>query len=336
MDITEEDFRSYIVIKRGLSESSVKGCIMRRRIILEWLKGREFTKLNIEEFFMYLKDKELKNNTLNSYVFCLRYISSYFKDRGIDNNFMDGFSSFKKGKSNIILLSLEEIDTLINTRLSYGYNWGKDCSFLDDIYRTLTKFLAYTGCRFSEATKLRLENLDLETGKVNFVNTKNNDNRSTYLTQSLIADLKKLVHGKSVEELVFTNSRNKEIHPQDYSYDLKRRAIKAGIIKRIYPHLLRHCYATHMLEVEVPITDVATLIGHRDIQTTYETYTHLSDQKIKKAALRNPLTITNIDPLYLISLLREEFKKYHLENDERFIYEIQESESGFSFKITLK
>lgn len=187
-------------------------------------------------------------------------------------------------------------------------------------------FLAYTGCRYSEAANLMIKHLDLSAGKAIFINTKTNENRTAYFTEPLKSRLLNLVKGKSLDDLVFRNCVEKQINVTDYSNDLKKRAIKAGIVKRVFPHNFRHSYITHMLEAGVPITEVASLVGHKDIQTTYNNYMHLADKTLQKAAMRHPMVRKNVDPEEIIKSVKEILEGFHFEKDSRFKYSLVEKD----------
>ena len=187
----------------------------------------------------------------------------------------------------------------------------------------MTMFLAYTGCRYSEAAELTVKHLDLSAGKAIFINTKTNENRTAYFTEPLKSRLAKLVKDRSPDDRVFRNSTEKQIQVTDYSEDLKLRAKTAGITKRVFPHNFRHSYITHMLEAGVPITEVAMLVGHKDIQTTFSTYMHLADKTLERAAMRHPMVRKNVDPNDILKNIREVIEGFQLENDSRFVYKMQ-------------
>jgi integrase/recombinase XerD len=336
MQISEKDFYSFITIKRGLAAHSVNNCLVRFRIIKRWFGDRDLTKQAVEEFFAYLIGKNLKNNSLNTYYFAFYQIREYCKDRGLPTDFLDGFKSFKKTKPDIQVLTQEEIEKILSTHLTYGRFCGRDTSFLDFRYLTLTEFLACTGARFSEAANLKVKHLDISAGRAVFTDTKSNENRSSYFSEPLKSHLKTLVENKGYEDLVFRNSQENRIHEQDYIQDLKLRAKTAGVTKRIHPHLFRHSYATTLLETGVDITQVASLLGHRDIQTTYDNYMHLADKTLQNAALMHPIVRKNVDPLYIIKSLRETIEKFHLETDKRFEFTLTDSGNGLDFSVKLK
>jgi integrase len=336
MQINEKDFLSFISIKQGLSQQSIRHCTIRFRVITEWFKDKELTKENVEEYFLELKSRGLKNNSLNTYYFVLRQLRDYCRDRELPFNFLDGFKSFKKTKPDIIIFTTDEIQSILNTKLEYGKFRGKDTSFLDFRYRTLTMFLAYTGCRYGEATELQIKRLDISAGKATFIQTKTNENRTVYFSEPLKSNLKELINQRALDEFVFRNSVEKQIHVNDYSEDLKKRAVKAGITKRVFPHNFRHSYITHLLEAGVPITEVASLVGHKDIQTTYSTYMHLADQTLQRAAMRHPMVRKNVAPEIIFKNIQEILSSFHLENDERFNYLISETSNGLILKLKMK
>ncbi|KKU88691.1 MAG: Tyrosine recombinase XerD [Candidatus Gottesmanbacteria bacterium GW2011_GWA2_47_9] len=335
MQINETDFHRFLTIKEGLDASSVRHCMCRIGILNAWLseQGNELTKDGVEKFFAELKAKGLKNNSLNTYRFMFRHMVSYCKDRGFPADFFDGFKSFKKTKPDIVIFTHEEIEKILATPLTYGKQYGRDCSFLDFRYRTLTTFLAYTGCRYAEAAELEIRHLDLSAGRATFVNTKTDENRSVYIAEPLISNLKKLTEGFKSGDRVFRNTHEHQIQVTDYSQDLKRRALAAGVRKRTFPHNFRHSYITHMLEAGVPITEVASLVGHKDIQTTYDTYMHLADKTLQRAAMRHPMVRKNINPTEIIKSVKETLENLHLETDSRFRYQISEKDDGIRFEL---
>lgn len=336
MTINEKDFLSFITVKQNLAPQSIRHCVIRIRLINKWFANIELTKENIEKFFMELRNKGLKNNSLNTYYFVLRQLKDYCIDRRLPLNFLDGFQSFKKTKPHIVIFTQEEIEKILNTSLEYKKFHGKETNFLDFRYRTLTMFLAYTGCRFGEASSLKIKYLDLSAGRATFVDTKTNENRSVYFTEPLKSNLVKLIENRSLDDFVFRNSQEKQVQVTDFSEGLKKRAIKAGITKRVFPHNFRHSYATHMLEAGVPITEVATLLGHKDIQTTYDNYMHLADKTLQRAAMRHPMVRKNVDPKEIIKSVKETLENFQLENDSRFSYAISEEENKLTFNLILK
>ena len=337
-----QDFVQYITIKKGLSANSIRMCRIKFRLINNWLKenNKELTKETVEEFFFYLKQQGLNNNTLNTYFFVLRYIQDYLLDRGGDNRFFDSFQAFPKHKPTIIILTPDEIERILAIDLTYGryatFSAEEATQKLNFVHQTVCMFLAYTGCRFDEAACLKVKYLDLSAGKATFVETKNKEIRHAHITEPLISRLKSLCEGKGQEDIVFQTLRGGKMHPTDFGDDLKRRAEVAGIVKRVHPHLFRHSFATQLLIAGVDVTMVASILGHKDIQTTFENYVHLADDTLKKATYRHPLVRKNIDPKEIIKMMEELINGFKIDTDERFDYNFQRGSNSLSFTLFVK
>lgn len=345
MDINLEDFVSFLTIKKGLSKNSLKLCRIRARLVFNWLKENKklLSKSSLEEYFMYLKGRGLNNNSINTYVFTLRYIQEYYLDRGINNNFFDGFRSFPKVKPLITVLTPQEIEAIINTKIVYGGVRGfhgvppqKVSELINFRNTTAIMFLAFTGCRYDELASLKVKFLDIETGKVTFIETKNKENRFAHLAGPIIDRLKILVEDKGPEDLVISTLGGGRLHAHDFSYDLKLRAKMAGIKKRVHPHLFRHSFATQLLMTGVDITMVAAILGHKDIQTTFANYVHLADETLKRATFRHPLLRKSIAPIEILKQIRDSISGFKVENDERFAYKLEEGQNSLSFTIFVK
>ncbi len=338
----ELDFIRYITIKKSLAANSVRLCKTRFNIINNWLKenNKELNKDSVEEFFFFLKQKGLNNNTLNTYFFTLRYIQDYIKDRGSDNNFFESFSAFTKVKPTIIILTPDEIEAIIHQPLTYGRFYKMKAEEvtekLDFKYRTLCMFLAYTGCRFDEAASLKVKLLDLSIGRATFVETKNKEIRHAYITDPLISRMRILIQGREREDLVFTSLTGKKLHATDFSEDLHKRAKTAGVTKRVHPHLFRHSFATQLLMSGVDLTMIASILGHKDIQTTYENYVHLADETLKKATYRHPLVRQHIDPKEIIKMMEELINGFKIDTDERFNYKFERGTNSLAFTLFVK
>jgi len=81
------------------------------------------------------------------------------------------------------------------------------------------------------------------------------------------------------EQALFVGQRGKRISPRTVQAMVRRRAVEVGLPKRVYPHLFRHTFATHMLESSGDLRGVQEMLGHADISTT-QVYTHLDFQHL--------------------------------------------------------
>ena len=147
--------------------------------------------------------------------------------------------------------------------------------------------LAYgSGLRLSELRNLRLEQLRLEAGFINVIG-KGNKERVVPVGRKAVAALEqylasgrpKLVRPKT-PATVFLNMRGRAFAPVTLWLRIKKRARRAGLPK-LTPHMLRHSFATHLLENGADLRVIQELLGHASISTT-EVYTHVGGQRLRE------------------------------------------------------
>ncbi len=338
-----EDLVSFLTIKRNLSTNSVRLVRTRYSFFKKWAveNNADFTKSDVEQFLYELKVKGLRNNSINSYIFMFKEMHAYCNDRGMNReDFTEGLSTLNKNPRPITILTPEEIEKIIDTDVPYGRfrKWSSDevTQAQNQLYGTFTRFLAYTGARFSEAADLTVQYVDVWSGKVIFVETKNKTNRNAWITEPLIGEVKECIRGKNQSDLVFTNILGSPVIAQNYGLHLSRACKISGIAKRVHPHIFRHSFATQLIMAGVDITMVASIIGHRDIQTTYQNYVHLADETLKKSIYRHPLVRKNIDPKEIIRMIREAITSLKIDTDSRFNYTLSEGSNCLQFDLKIK
>jgi integrase/recombinase XerD len=318
--INEHDFISYISVKKGRADNTVRHVSIRFRVITRWLQENslELNSASIEKFLFELKQNKRRNATLNTYLLTLRYLQDYLNDRGIVSQFMDGFQSFEKQETFINIYTHEELERLLGVHKTYGSFRGVDTTpFLDFMYGTLNYFYGYTGCRFDEAASLPVKHLDLSRGRATFIDTKNRKRRNVYFVEPLTSWLQQLIKNKKSDDLVFTNFMGKKIRSQDYLKDLKERAVMAEVTKRAYTHLFRHTYATYLYIATRDLGVVQQVLGHEDIKST-QIYVHIADELVQQAMYHHPFLRPYIPPQHSVKQLEEQINRFKLHEDERF------------------
>lgn len=177
------------------------------------------------------------------------------------------------------LLSQKEVECLLQSPAGNSPIVMRDRAMLEVLYAT--------GMRVSELVSLRLGDLKLDIGCLNAFG-KGSKQRLIPLGEDAIEILReylqdgrlKLLKSLTSEE-VFLNSRGKKLSRQGFWKNLRAYAIKAEIKQKVYPHMLRHSFATHLLENGADLRSVQTMLGHADISTT-QIYTHVIQERLKK------------------------------------------------------
>jgi len=250
----------------------------------------------------------------------------------VNSGFLESIRSLPKVKPKIDILSVAEIESLLKTKIEYRPWRGIDCDRLNAVYLTMIRFLSCTGCRYSEAADLTWQNVDLNDGYVVFEETKNREWRRVWISEPLIGEL--VLLKSEGRELVFTTMAGNRVPPQNFSSDLRDRAKRCNITKRIHPHLFRHTFASILLMNGVGITEVATIIGHKDIQTTFHNYAHLADLSLKRAVMRHPM-ISKHQPINDKLRAKIELIKAIQDDDPDFEYHYSEDPGEVAFRFRL-
>jgi integrase/recombinase XerC len=148
--------------------------------------------------------------------------------------------------------------------------------------RAMLELFYSSGLRLSELVRLRWLDLDLDGGEVRVLG-KGSKTRIVPVGRHAIAALRALgtEQGMQAEQAVFRGRGGAAINPRTVQLRMKTLALQQGIPKHIHPHLLRHTFASHMLESSGDLRAVQELLGHADIATT-QIYTHLDFQHLSK------------------------------------------------------
>jgi integrase/recombinase XerC len=171
------------------------------------------------------------------------------------------------------VLDVDEASALVETH-SGGKLAVRDRAMLELFYSS--------GLRLSELVGLRWLDLGLDDGEVRVLG-KGSKTRVVPVGRHAIAALRALgaEQGMPADGPVFRGRGNAAINPRTVQLRLKTLALQQGIPKHIHPHLLRHTFASHMLESSGDLRAVQELLGHADIATT-QIYTHLDFQHLAK------------------------------------------------------
>jgi integrase/recombinase XerC len=148
--------------------------------------------------------------------------------------------------------------------------------------RAMLELFYSSGLRLSELCALRWRDLDLVEGLVTVLG-KGSKQRAVPVgshARKALDEWRKQSHGER-ETPVFPGRGGKTITPRAVQIRLRGLAQRQGLFKRVHPHLLRHSFASHMLESSGDLRGVQELLGHADIATT-QIYTHLDYQHLAK------------------------------------------------------
>lgn len=145
------------------------------------------------------------------------------------------------------------------------------------------RIMAETGMRISEVLNLKMQYVDLNTGKIIIKQGKGNKDRIVYINNGLLESVIRYTErmGKGKSGLVFTTRTGNKIDQNNVNRMINTYSAKARLDKHISAHTFRHSYATALLRETGNLSLVQRVLGHEDISTT-QIYVHLCDKDVEE------------------------------------------------------
>ncbi|HUL23107.1 MAG TPA: site-specific tyrosine recombinase XerD [Thermodesulfobacteriota bacterium] len=281
-----DQFLHYLVVEKGLSRNTIEAYGHGLTRFLDHLRGkkiqdiREVGKFDVQGFLLALKKMNLNTKSIVRNLAAIRSFFRFLIQEGVlEANPLENLESPKVARTLPEILSLKEIEQILeqpNVQTPLGV---RDRAMLEMLYAT--------GMRVSELTQLPTHQVSLEGGYVLLYGKGSKERVVPLGSEALkwVALYLKtargiLSKGKDSPSL-FINRSGKGMSRQRFWKSLKDYARRAGIRKRITPHLLRHSFASHLLERGADLRSVQMMLGHADISTT-QIYTHVTGERLKK------------------------------------------------------
>jgi len=274
-----EKYKNYLSLEKGRSRGTIKEYLRKIRIFLNWLKQNNIKKINddvIYNFRIFLNNKNLSLKTQSYYLIALRSFFKFLKKRNIKTYDPFKIELPKISEREINILTDEELNRLLDSPNLDNLKGLRDKALLETLFSS--------GLRVSELCSLN-KDIDLNKGEI-VVKGKGNKFRIVFLSQKAKKAIKDyLDKRKDDNPALFINlSKNKtfkRLTPRGVEKIIKFYAKKAGILKKITPHTLRHQFATDLLSSGADLRAIQLLLGHKNIQTT-QVYTHLTNKELKQ------------------------------------------------------
>jgi len=281
-----DQFLHYLIVEKGFSKNTIEAYSHGLNRFLNHLKEkgiqeiREVGKFDVRGFLLVLKRKNLSTKSIVRNLVAIRSFYKFLIQEGIlETNPIENLESPKVAKTLPEILTLKEIEQLLEQPDLQTPLGIRD--------RAMVEMLYATGMRVSELTQLPTHQVNLEGGYV-LVYGKGSKERIVplgseamkWVTLYLKTVRGILAKGRENPSL-FINRLGKGMSRQRFWKNLKNYARKAGLRKRVTPHLLRHSFASHLLERGADLRSVQMMLGHVDISTT-QIYTHVTGERLKK------------------------------------------------------
>ncbi|MFH1402028.1 MAG: site-specific tyrosine recombinase/integron integrase [Patescibacteria group bacterium] len=282
----KREFLEHLEIERGRSLKTVENYDRYLSRFLEFLgknDPQDITDDAVRKFRLWLnrqitgeknKQSTLKKRTQNYYLIALRGFLKYLAKREIKSLSPEKIELAKVGDRTLDLISIDELTRLLNAPAKNNLKELRDKAILELLFST--------GLRVSELCALNAD-IDLKKDEMS-VRGKGDKNRVVFFSDSAKEIVKKyLKEKKDMNEALFVstgkNAENTRLTPRSVERIVKYYAIKTGITKKVTPHIIRHSFATDLLQNGADLRSVQIMLGHSNISTT-QIYTHITDKRL--------------------------------------------------------
>jgi site-specific recombinase XerD len=229
-----------------------------REIVLKFLKSGKTPR----EFLLSYSNKS--RSTMRSIYFALKF----FYENILNEKFDEKLPLAGSKQKLPVVLNRSEIQKMFEVTTNIKH-------------KVVLTLLYYAGLRLNEVRNLRWQDIDFDREIIHIKQAKGGKERVVFLHNRLKELLLKFGIKKS--GLVLISERGRKYNERTIQKIIKNVAKKAGIRKRVTPHVLRHSFATHLLEAGADIRYIQKLLGHKNLQTT-QIYTHVANRDIKRLA----------------------------------------------------
>lgn len=283
-DILEKYQIYLLTVKQKEEKTTVSSYIEDIYKYLEYMENNKIkTALDIEyqnitNYLKYLDNNNYETSSIIRKIVSIKlfhkYLSEEYKIKDISSKIIN--PKLRRKLPNI--LTIEEVDNLLDIKLNTPFDYRN---------KAMLELMYSSGLRVSELVDLKLNNIDLDNGYVRCLG-KGKKERIIPIGEIAIEYLKKYIneYRNSMKkgyytENVFLNNHGKNITRQGFFLIIKNIAKEKNINKNITPHMLRHSFATHLLNNGANLRTIQEMLGHSSITTT-QIYTNVSNDIIKE------------------------------------------------------
>lgn len=277
-DYDLKDFKSYLMFERGLSENTVDGYMRDLRAFYDYIDYdiKKFDLAHLDTYFSELKDDGYKVTSIRRKIVSLRQYNEFLSRTKGMKDVMSQYELPKTEKKLPQVLSLEEIVKVINHI--------DDTTAVGKRNKSMMLLLVSTGMRISELVHLEINDINHSVSNVRVIG-KGNKERLIPLDQETFHNVYSYMQNersffdKKNSLWLFMMNDGRRMTRENFYNILQKLVLEAGVRDHFTPHMLRHTFATTLLENHCDLRSIQVMLGHQDISTT-TIYTHVTHRQI--------------------------------------------------------
>ncbi len=274
-------YEDYLTYEKNYSKNTVISYLDDLKVFETYLKGKNISFLNcdfetIYDYMNYLSKLKYSNKSISRNISCLRSFYKYLTKEGyIKENPMLLVSNPKVEKKLPKYLNVIEIEDILDS-IDQNTKLG-----LRD--KLIVELLYSTGIRVSELVNIKVNDINLSEKKI-IIKGKGNKERVVLFGSNCYNLLNSYLKDHNHEYLIL-NSRDNKITDRGIRVIIDKIIANSSVKLKISPHVLRHTFATHMLNEGADLITVKDLLGHESLATT-QIYTHVSNERLRNVYLK--------------------------------------------------
>lgn len=281
-----EQFLDAMWMERGLAENTLMSYRNDLTKLLLWMEQHDYrldfiSLAGLLEYQSWLTDQDYKQTSRARMLSALRRLFQYLHREKVRSDDPSALLVSPKLPQRLPKdLSEEQVEALLNAPDPNDPLELRDKAMLELLYAT--------GLRVTELISLTMENISLRQGVV-WVVGKGGKERLVPMGENAIEWIETFIAqgrlhllGDNTSDVVFPSKRAQQMTRQTFWHRIKYYAVIAGIdVEKLSPHVLRHAFATHLLNYGADLRVVQMLLGHSDLSTT-QIYTHVATERLKQ------------------------------------------------------
>ena len=277
-------YQTYLFTKKYLSDNSVDSYVLDIYGYLAFLEKQgkrepaSFLKEDIYNYLEYLDEEKYSIYSVVRKISAIKSFHSFLEEEEHIDNITEGLERPRFYQKLPHVLSIQEVELLLDIPLNNAFDYRN---------KAMLELMYATGLRVSELVQLEINNIDLDDRFVRVIGKGSKerivpfgDIANHYLVLYL-EEYRDSLKKKRLCDKVFLNNHGTGMTRQGFFKILKKIAQDKGISKEITPHVLRHSFATHLLNNGADLRSIQMMLGHSNLSTT-QIYTNINNETLRE------------------------------------------------------